>query len=82
MIYYICDRPDKQKCRGNHCQEYCPHGRPHKADGCTTDSECHIDCARKKGDVFIHNGWVGCKKSLVVKCRPANKKELHLWGLV
>lgn len=84
MIYYVCDRPDKQKSQGNHCLKYCFHGRPHPVDGCSVDSECNIDCARKKRneDVYVNNGWKSCKKSIIVRCRPANKKELQMWGLV
>lgn len=81
MIYYICDRPKKENCLGNHCLEYCYHGRPHKADGCTKDTLCNVDCAKKVGDTYVSEGDEPCNKSIVVRCRPANKKELKRWGL-
>ena len=78
MIYYICDRSGKNKSLGGHCLEHCRHGKPHKVERCSTDTECHIDCGRKikNEDIYVHNGWETCKKSIMVRCRPANKEEL------
>lgn len=43
-----------------HCKTHCYHGKPHQADRCTGDEMCYI----------------GSKKGVLVKCRPATKEEL------
>ena len=75
MIYYICNRPDKEKSLGNHCELYCFHGRPHKLDGCSADETCNVDCG------FESNGNTTCKKSVMVKCRIVTKKELERYNI-
>lgn len=57
---------DRQK-KVEHCLTHCFHGRPHQADSCTMDEVCNIEAG---------------KKGIVVKCRPATKKELTQWGLI
>jgi hypothetical protein len=43
-----------------HCKTHCYHGKPHLPDQCTKEEVCYI----------------GSKKGVVVKCKPATKKEL------
>lgn len=52
-----------RKRKVEHCHTHCYHGKPHAADQCTTDEVCHIGIKSKKG--------------IIVKCRPATKKELE-----
>ena len=70
MIYYICNRPNLENSLENHCKTTCPHGKPHRLDGCSTDEMCNVDCG-------LETDNSPCKKSIIVKCRPANKKELE-----
>ena len=53
-----------RKNKVEHCYEHCYHGKPHEADSCTGDEICYI----------------GIKKGVVVKCRPATKEELEKYG--
>jgi hypothetical protein len=59
MIYYICNKKKKV----DHCHDTCLHGRPHKAENCTTEEIC----------------FIGSQKGTSVKCRMLNKKELKLY---
>ena len=79
MIYYICNVAKKEKSKGDHCLMYCKHGRPHKADGCTSYEECDIECGIEKEDGFYHDGIKHTKKAIMVKCRPVTKSELTFW---
>jgi hypothetical protein len=76
MIYYICNRPDKEKSLENHCLSGCYHGKPHIVDGCSKNEICNIDCG------LVNEGNKECKKSIFVRCRPATKAELEKYGLV
>jgi hypothetical protein len=49
-----------RKRKVDHCYTHCEHGLPHPANQCTSDEVCYI----------------GSKKGVVVKCRPATKEEL------
>lgn len=49
-----------------HCFIQCGHGLPHKVDCCSTDEVCYIEC----------------EEGMVVRCRPATKKELEHYKLL
>ncbi len=53
-----------RKRKVEHCKTHCYHGKPHQADQCTSNEVCYI----------------GSKKGVVVKCRPATKKEIDSYA--